>query len=63
MIFTGGYWLSKFLTLGNVAPGTKYDPVLDVDVFVPGDNSFKILLYSIFLLICDTYNPFIYFNF
>lgn len=50
MIFSGGYWLSKFSTLGNVAPDTKYDPIYDVDVFVPGDNSFKILLYGILTL-------------
>lgn len=47
MIFTGGYWLGKLDNLGDVGPHKEYNVVLDVDVLVPGENSFKILLYGV----------------
>ena len=47
MITTGGYWLGKLNTLGDVAPYMQYDPILDTNVRVPGDDSFKILLYGL----------------
>ncbi|MCI5582239.1 MAG: sugar ABC transporter permease [Anaeroplasma sp.] len=51
MIFWGGFWLSKFPTLGTVQPGEKYDEILDTYVRVDGDNSFKILLYGLLTII------------
>ena len=51
MIFWGGFWLSKFPTLGTVQPGEKYDKILDTYVRVDGDNSFKILLYGLLTII------------
>lgn len=51
MITTGGYWLGKFRTLGDVAPGEQYDPILDTFVRVNGDDSFKILLYGLLTII------------
>ena len=47
----GAYWLEKFATLGDVEPGQKLDPILDVLVWVPGHNSFDILLYGILTLV------------
>lgn len=47
MIVWGGGFLAKFGTLGTEGPETIYNPVLDVDVPVYHDNSFKILLYSV----------------
>ncbi len=47
MITTGGYWLGKLGSLGDVAPHMEYDPILDTNVRVPGDDSFKILLYGL----------------
>ncbi len=47
----GVYWLGKFRTLGDVAPGKVYDPILDVYTRVDGDNSFDILLYGVLTLI------------
>lgn len=51
MFTTGGYWLGKFATLGDVAPGEVYDPVLDSFVRVNGDDSFKILLYGLLTIL------------
>lgn len=47
MIFVGAHWLSKFGNLGSSTLANVYDPVLDTFVDVPGDNSFKILLYGL----------------
>ena len=45
MIATGGYYLGKLNSLGTV------QPVMTVDgTIVPGDNSFKILLYGVLTL-------------
>lgn len=51
MITTGSYWLGKFSTLGDVAPGEVYDPILDTYVRVNGDDSFKILLYGLLTIL------------
>lgn len=51
MITTGGYWLGKFRTLGDVTPGEQYDPILDTFVRVNGDDSFKIMLYGLLTII------------
>lgn len=47
MAVAGGYWLSKFGTLGTKLPASTMDPIFDVPVTILGDNSFKILLYGI----------------
>lgn len=47
MIFFGAHWLGQMGTLGTQEPGEVYDPVLDQYVHQMGDQSFKILLYSI----------------
>ncbi len=51
MVFYGGYWLSKFSTLGTVSSSTIYDPELDTYVTVAGDDSFKILLYGLITIL------------
>lgn len=51
MITNGVYWLDKFTTLGTIAPGKEYDPVLDTYVRVDGDNSFQIMLYGVLTLL------------
>ena len=58
MIFSGGYWLSMFSTLGVSAQKTVYNEKWDVYEVVEGDNSFKILLYgllTIFFIIAMIY--------
>ena len=58
MIFGGGYWISMLPSLGKIGPHEAYDPTWDVYVPVYGDNSFKILLYSvltIFFMIAFVY--------
>ncbi|MGM9969239.1 MAG: carbohydrate ABC transporter permease [Anaeroplasma sp.] len=47
MVLAGGHWLSKFGTLGDTALINVYDPIYDTWIDVPGDDSFKILLYGI----------------
>ena len=47
MALAGGYWLSMMPSLGKIGPHPEYDPVWDEYIRVPGDNSFKILLYSV----------------
>lgn len=62
MIFAGAHWLSQLGTLGTKLPTTEdvYNPVFDdtVETTIPGDSSFKILLYSlltIFFIIAFIY--------
>ncbi len=52
MALFGGHWLGKLHLDPNRLTATKleYDPVLDTNVQVPGDNSFKIILYSLITL-------------
>ena len=50
MILAGGYWISMMPSLGKIGPHQELDPVWDVYVPVYGDNSFKILLYSVLTL-------------
>ena len=55
MVFWGGNWMGQLFesiidsehTLGITASTQMYDPVLDVYVNVEGQDSFKILLYSL----------------
>ena len=51
MVMYGGYWLSKFDNLGDVSVIEVYDPVLDTFYKVPGDDSFKILLYGLLTIL------------
>lgn len=51
MCFGGVHWLSKFKTLGDTYATTVYDPNLDTYVRVDGDDSFKIMLYSLMTII------------
>lgn len=58
MCIAGANWLGKLSSLGTVATGKMYDPILDTYVEVAGDDSFKILLYSlltIFFIIAFIY--------
>lgn len=50
MAVAGGYWISMMPSLGKIGPHQELDPVWDVWVPVYGDNSFKILLYSVLTL-------------
>lgn len=43
----GGYWLSMMPSLGKVGRSKVLDPELDVYYYQDGDNSFRILLYSV----------------
>ena len=50
MAWTGAHWLSKLSTLGTVVTHTEMVDLGDGDLYpqeIPGDNSFKILLYSL----------------
>ena len=53
----GIYWLSKGnwfqtgATVGTVQGGFQYDPVFDVDVWIGGDDSVKVLLYGLLTII------------
>ena len=51
MITTGAYWLGKFDNLGDQAIIEVYDPIYDAYVQVPGDYSFKILLYGLLTIV------------
>ena len=51
MITTGGYWLSKWSTLGTVRGGQVYDEVTDSYIWVAGDDSFKCLLYGLLAIL------------
>ena len=49
MIFQGAYWLKMLPSLGKVGQHTEWVKVggISVEKMVPGDNSFKILLYGV----------------
>lgn len=51
MITTGGYWLSKWSTLGTTSGGQEYNEALDQYVWVAGDDSFKCLLYGLLTIL------------
>lgn len=58
MVAFGGHWLSKFGTLGDVAPHDEYSAIYDAYIRVNGDDSFKVLLYgllTIFFIIAFIY--------
>ena len=49
----GAYWLAKCnwfqtgATVGTVQGAMQYNPIYDINEWVPGDNSVKVLLYSL----------------
>ena len=54
LVPSGGiYWLSKGnwfktgATIGTVQGGFEYDPIFDTDVWTPGDDSVKVMLYGL----------------
>lgn len=51
MITTGAYWLGKFDNLGDTLQYKVYNEVLDAWELVPGDDSFKILLYGLLTIV------------
>ena len=58
LVPSGGiYWLSKGnwfqngATVGTVQGGFTYDPIFDTDVWVPGDDSVKVMLYGLLTII------------
>lgn len=51
MITTGAYWLGKFDNLGDATSVEIYNPALDAFEKVPGDDSFKILLYGLLTVV------------
>ncbi len=51
MITTGSGWIAQLKTLGTEAVRRVYDPILDVYVNEPADNSFFILLYGLLSII------------
>ena len=58
LVPSGGlYWLSKGnwfkvgATVGTVQGEFQYDPIFDTDVWVPGDDSVKVMLYGLLTII------------
>ena len=53
----GAYWLGKCnwfetgATVGTVQGKFEYDPIYDTDVWIPGDDSVKVLLYGLLTII------------
>ena len=53
----GAYWLGKCnwfqtgKTIGTVQGGFQYDPLFDTDVWKPGDDSVKVLLYGLLTVV------------
>ena len=47
MVVQGGYWISMLPSLGITNQQSVYNPIYDAYETVPGDNSFKILLYGV----------------
>lgn len=46
-----GQWFQKGKTIGTVQGGNVYNPTLDVDVWVNGDDSVKVLLYGLLTIV------------
>ena len=46
-----GQWFQKDATIGTVQGGTYYDPLYDTEVWQPGDDSVKVLLYGLLTII------------
>ena len=50
LIFFGQHYLKDLSTLGTQTMRSEIDPVYQIPVNVPGDNSLQILLYSVFAI-------------
>ncbi len=46
-----GNWFQKGATIGNVQGAFQYDAIFDTDVWVPGDDSVKVMLYGLLTII------------
>lgn len=46
-----GNWLKTGSTIGTVQGGFEYDAIYDTDVWVPGDDSVKVLLYGLLTIV------------
>ncbi len=46
-----GNWLRTGATVGTVQGAFQYDPIFDTDVWVPGDDSVKVMLYGLLTII------------
>lgn len=51
MVLTGGHWLGLFGTLGRIPTSFEEDPITGLEKEIPGDDSFKILLYGLITII------------
>ena len=46
-----GNWFKTGATIGTVQGGFVYDPIYDTDVWTPGDDSVKVMLYGLLTII------------
>ncbi len=46
-----GNWFQTGATIGTVQGGFQYDAIYDTDIWVPGDDSVKVLLYGLLTII------------
>lgn len=46
-----GQWFKIGATIGTVQGGNQYDPIYDTQVWVPGDDSVKVMLYGLLTII------------
>ena len=46
-----GNWFQTGATVGTVQGGFQYDPIYDVDIWTPGDDSVKVMLYGLLTII------------
>ena len=46
-----GNWFHMGETIGTVQGGFKYNPIYDTDVWVPGDDSVKVMLYGLLTIL------------
>ena len=46
-----GNWFQTGKTIGTVQGGFQYNPIYDTDVWVPGDDSVKVMLYGLLTII------------
>ena len=46
-----GNWFQTGKTIGTVQGGFQYDPIYDTDVWIPGDDSVKVMLYGLLTII------------
>ena len=46
-----GHWFQTGQTIGTVQGGFKYDAIFDTDIWVPGDDSVKVMLYGLLSIV------------